>query len=108
MKRCEEVFNLGQEEFSSERGADKRSSDISEDGRGEYKTESDASDLAEHCPFCKLYTDTECPYCSAERHAKVKSKQDFSNSSRLHSSEATQPFLTTGYFIMGQMMPYNK
>ena len=68
--QCEEVFNLSQEEFTSEKVADTSSSELSEEYRGDYKTESDASDLAQHCPFCKLYT--ECPYCSAETLAKLK------------------------------------
>ena len=68
--QCEEVFNLSQEEFLSEKDNDKNDSDLSEEYRCEYKTESDASDLAQHCPFCKLYT--ECPYCSAETQAKLK------------------------------------
>ena len=66
--QCEEVFNLSQEEFPSEEDAKKSSSDISEDYRGEYKTESDA----QSCLFCNLYTESECPYCSAETQAKLK------------------------------------
>ena len=58
--QCEEVFNLSQEEFHSEKDAGKSNSDIFEEYRGEYETESDYSDLAQNCPFCKLYT--ECPY----------------------------------------------
>ena len=70
--QCEEVFNLSQEEFLSEKDADKSDSDLSEESRGEYKTESDASDPAQTCLFCNLYNDNECPYCSAETQAKLK------------------------------------
>ena len=56
----------------SEKDADKSDSDLSEESRGEYKTESDASDPAQTCLFCNLYNDNECPYCSAETQAKLK------------------------------------
>ena len=62
--QCEEIFNLSQEEFPSEEDAKKSSSDISEDYRGEYKTESDASDRNQSC-FYNPESDPcgRCPAC---------------------------------------------
>ena len=64
--QCEEVFNLSQEEYHSEKDDDISSSELSEESRGEYKAESDDFD-PNACP--------ECPYCSVERHAILKAKQ---------------------------------